>query len=142
LSVDLGGNGRADDITVNFDNVQNSGTTSAELIDPQWAGELPPGYQIVGADLAFEIWTTATYTPPVTVCFVLSSLNPDVFAAARIFHNDGGGLVDVTSSKDFATQTICADVNSLSPFIVLRPTRPTPAPRARPTPHPRPTPRH
>jgi hypothetical protein len=142
VTVDLGGNGRADDITVNFASVQNGGTTSVEPIDPDWAGELPPGYQIVGADLAFEIWTTATYTPRVTVCFVLSLLNPDVFAAARIFHNDGGGLVDVTSSKDFATQTICADVNSLSPFIVLRPTRPTPAPRVRPTPHPRPMPRH
>jgi uncharacterized delta-60 repeat protein len=142
VTVDLGSAGGADDITVNFDGVQNGGTTSAELIDPEWAGELPPGYQIVGANLAFEIWTTATYTPPVEVCFGLSSLHPDVFAAARIFHNDGGGLVDVTSSKDFATQTICANVNSLSPFIVLRPTRPTPSPRPRPTPHPRPTPRH
>ena len=142
VTVDLGANGGADDITVNFDSVQNGGTTSAELIDPEWAGELPPGYQIVGANLAFEIWTTATYTPAVTVCFDLSSLDPDVFAAARIFHNDGTGLVDVTSSKDFATQTICADVNSLSPFIVLRPTRPMPGPRERPTPHPRPTPRH
>jgi hypothetical protein len=76
---------------------------------------LPPGYQIVGADLAFEIWTTATYTPPVTVCFVLSLLNPDVFAAARIFHNDGGGLVDVTSSKDFATQTILRRCELIEP---------------------------
>ena len=142
VTVDLGGNGSADDITVNFNSVQNGGTTSAELIDPEWAGELPQGYQIVGANLAFEIWTTATYSPPIEVCFVLSSLHPDVFAAARIFHNDGGGLVDVTSSKDFATQTICATVNSLSPFIVLRPTRPTPSARPRPTPHPRPTPRH
>jgi hypothetical protein len=142
ITVDLGTSGGANDVTANFGGVQNGGTTSAELIDPQWAGELPPGYQIVGADLAFEIWTTATYTPPVEVCFVLSSLDPATFAVARIFHNDGTGLVDVTSSKDPATQTICAAVNSLSPFIVLRPTRPTPSPRPRPTPHPRPTPRH
>jgi uncharacterized delta-60 repeat protein len=142
ITVDLGSTGGADDITVNFNSVQNGGTTSAELIDPEWAGELPPGYQIVGADLAFEIWTTVTYTPPVEVCFDLSSLDPATFAVTRIFHNDGTGLVDVTSSKDPATQTICAAVNSLSPFIVLRPTRPTPSPRPRPTPHPRPTPRH
>ncbi|HEX5472413.1 MAG TPA: delta-60 repeat domain-containing protein [Lacipirellulaceae bacterium] len=141
VTVDLGGSGGADDITVNFNDVQSGGTTSAELIDPEWAGELPSGYQIAGADLAFEIWTTATYGPPIQICFVLSELNPATFAAARIFHNDGTGLVDVTSSKDFATQTICATVNSLSPFIVLRPTRPTPGPRPRPTPHPRPTPR-
>jgi uncharacterized delta-60 repeat protein len=142
VTVDLGGSGSADDVTVNFDSVQNGGTTSIELIDPQWAGDTPPDYQIAGANLAFEIYTTAFYTPPVTVCFDLSSLNPDVFAVARIFHNDGTGLVDVTSSKDPATQTICAAVSSLSPFIVLRPTRPTPTPRQRPTPHPRPTPRH
>ncbi|HZS18892.1 MAG TPA: delta-60 repeat domain-containing protein [Candidatus Udaeobacter sp.] len=141
VTVDLGGNGGADDITVNFNSVQNAGTTSVELIDPEWAGELPPGYQIVGTNLAFEVWTTATYTPPVTVCFDLSSLDPATFAAARIFHNDGTGLVDVTSSKDPATQTICASVNSLSPFIVLRPTRPAPSPRPRPTPHSRPAPR-
>ena len=138
VTVDLGSAGSADDITVNFNSVQNGGTTSVELIDPEWAGELPPGYQIAGADLAFEIWTTSTYTPPVTVCFVLSALAPDIFAAARILHNDGTGLVDVTSSKDFATQTICATVNSLSPFVVARPVRPTPTPRPRPTPHPRP----
>jgi uncharacterized delta-60 repeat protein len=142
VSVDLGGSGAASDIIVNFDSVENGGTTSAELIDPEWAGELPPGYRIAGADLAFEIYTTAIYTPPVTVCFVLSSLDPATFAVARIFHNDGTGLVDVTSSKDPVTQTICATVNSLSPFIVLRPTRPTPTPRPRPTPHPRPTPRY
>ena len=141
VTVDLGGTGGADDITVEFNGVQNGGTTSVELIDPQWAGELPAGYQIAGANLAFEIWTTATYSPPIEVCFDLSPLDPATFAVARIFHNDGTGLVDVTSSKDPATRTICAAVNSLSPFILLRPTRPTPSPRPRPTPHPRPTPR-
>src|SRR4029077_13672499 len=83
--------------------------------------------------LAFEIWTTATYTPPITVCFVLSSLDPDTFAAARIYHNDGGGLMDVTSSKDPVTQTICGIVNSLSPFAVLRPATSTPTPTPTPT---------
>ena len=138
VTVDLGCAGRADDITVNFDSVENRGATSVEPIDPEWAGELPPGYRIPGADLAFEIYTTATYTPPVRVCFVLSLLDPDTFAAARILHNDGSGLVDVTSSKDPVTQTICAEVNSLSPFAVVLP---GPTPRPRPTPHPRSTPR-
>ena len=124
VTVDLGAHGGADDVTVNFDAVENGGTTSVELINPEWAGELPRAHRIVGADLAFEVYTTATYTPPVTVCFVLSSLDPATFAAARIFHNDGTGLVDVTSSKNPVTQTICADVTSLSPFVVLRPTRP------------------
>jgi hypothetical protein len=63
ITVDLGSSGGANDITVNFDSVQNGGTTSAELIDPEWAGELPPGYQVIGTNLAFEIYTTATYSP-------------------------------------------------------------------------------
>jgi uncharacterized delta-60 repeat protein len=142
VTVDLGAVGGTNDVTVEFGSVQNAGGTSVELIDPQWAGELPPGYEIAGADLAFEVYTTAGYTGPITVCFVLSALDPATFAVARILHNDGTGLVDVTSSKDPATQTICAAVSSLSPFIVLRPTRPTPSPRPRPTPHPRPTPGH
>ena len=135
VTVDLGGSGGADDVTVNFNTVETGGTTSLEQIEPQWAGDLPRGYRIVGPDLAFEIYTTATYTPPVTVCFDLSSLNAHTFAAARILHNDGSGLVDVTSSKDPATQTICAEVNSLSPFAVAVPAA---TPRPRPTPHPRP----
>jgi hypothetical protein len=147
VTVDLGGAGHADDITVNFDSVQNGGSTSVEQIDPEWAGELPPGYRIVRSNLAFEIYTTATYTPPVTVCFHLPSLNASTFAAAKILHNDGSGLVDATSSKDFVTQTICAEVNSLSPFAVAvrgatprsRPTataRPTPPPHVTPVPPP------
>ena len=135
VTVDLGGSGGAEDVTVNFNTVETGGTTSLEQIEPQWAGDLPRGYRIVGPDLAFEIYTTATYTPPVTVCFHLSSLNAHTFAAARILHNDGSGLVDVTSSKDPVTQTICAEVNSLSPFAVAVPAA---TPRPRPTPHPRP----
>jgi len=135
VTVDLGGSGGAEDVTVNFNTVETGGTTSLEQIEPQWAGDLPRGYRIVGPDLAFEIYTTATYTPPVTVCFDLPSLNAHTFAAARILHNDGSGLVDVTSSKDPVTQTICAEVNSLSPFAVAVPAA---TPRPRPTPHPRP----
>jgi len=136
VTVDLGSSGGADDITVNFDAVETSGTTSVEVIDPEWAGDLPPGYRIFEADLAFEIYTTATYTPPVTVCFHLPSLNARSFAAARILHNDGTGLADVTLSRDPMTQTICGEVNSLSPFLVAVPrsdSRPRPTPRPRPT---------
>ena len=35
-------------------------------------------------------------------------------------HNAGNGLVDVTSSKDAATKTICASVSSLSPFVIAK----------------------
>jgi uncharacterized delta-60 repeat protein len=119
VTVDAGSVGSANDISVNFASVNDiGGGTSVALIDPQWAGELPPGYQLAGTDLSFEIYTTAAYTAPVTICFDVSSLSDNAFAKAAILHNDGTGLVDVTSSKDATTKTICATVDSLSPFVV------------------------
>lgn len=125
-SVDLGspigsGGTGASDVMATFSDVNTAGTTSVSLINPDWAGQLPPGFQIAGANLAFEVYTTASYTGPVTVCFTLPSLDPAIFAAADLWHNNGSGLVKVTTSKDSTTQTICGTVPSLSPFVVLTP---------------------
>src|SRR5262249_46645329 len=62
-----------------------------------------------------------SYTGSITVCFTLSSLDDATFAIARLFHNNGSGLVDVTSSKDATIKTICGTVSSLSPFVILKP---------------------
>jgi uncharacterized delta-60 repeat protein len=118
ITTNEGSVGSASDITVNFGSVSQAGTTSVSVIDPNWAGQLPPGFQITGASLAFEVYTTSSYNSPVTVCFTLPSLDAATFADARILHNSGSGLVDVTSSKDSGTQTICATVSSLSPFVI------------------------
>src|SRR5262249_24105744 len=58
--------GSASDVTVNFGSVSQAGSTSVSVIDPQWAGQLPSGYQVAGTNLAFEVYTTSTYTSPVT----------------------------------------------------------------------------
>ena len=121
VTVNEGNVGSASNITVNFGSVGQAGGTSVSVIDPNWAGQLPPGFQIAGANLAFEVYTTSSYTSPVTVCFTLSSLDDPTFAAARILHNNGSGLVDVTFSKDASTKTICASVPSLSPFVIAKP---------------------
>src|SRR5207237_1580000 len=120
VSVDEGSVGSASNITVNFGSVSQAGSTSVSVIDPNWAGQLPPGFQIAGPNLAFEVYTTSAYTSPVTVCFMLSSLSDPDFAAARVMHNTGSGLVDVTSSNDATTKTICASVPSLSPFVIAK----------------------
>ena len=118
VSVDEGSVGSASDVTVTFASVSQAGGTSVSVIDPNWAGQLPPGFQITGASLAFEVYTTSSYASPVTACFTLPSLDAATFADARVLHNSGSGLVDVTSSKDSVTQTICATVPSLSPFVI------------------------
>ena len=45
---------------------------------------------------------------------------PPLSKRREILHNAGNGLVDVTSSKDAATKTICASVSSLSPFVIAK----------------------
>src|SRR5207249_2681118 len=62
VTVNEGSAGSASNITVTFAGVSTSGTTSVSVIDPQWAGQLPQGFQIAGPNLAFEVYTTATPT--------------------------------------------------------------------------------
>lgn len=112
--------------TITFAGVTQAGYTTVTPIDPGQAGQLPGGFAIVG-DLAFEISTTATVSGPITVCLTASSVNdPAVFASLSVLHNEGGVLVDRTilspdsPAPNFATRTICARVNSLSPFVIAR----------------------
>lgn len=126
----------ANDATVNFTQVGNAGTTTFTPISPpSSAGTPPQGYTIPNNEPAYDITTTASYTPPVTVCFRVSSINDQAeFARVRILHGEGGQLVDRTilqpnsPAPDFATRTVCARVNSLSPFVAaLAPTASTAA---------------
>lgn len=105
--------------TVTFAGVSNAGTTTAVPIDPTDAGTLPNTYSFGSGLPAFEITTTAAYTAPVTVCVQVPAITtPEQFVKLSLFHNEGGVLFDRTSSRDFATRTICAQTTSLSPFAV------------------------
>jgi hypothetical protein len=102
-----------------FAQVGAAGMTTANAIAPANAGTVPGGYVLNGTSVAFDISTTAGYTPPVDVCITLSSVTDvNVFNSLSILHNEGGTLVDRTSSRDFASKKICARVTSLSPFVV------------------------
>jgi len=89
-------------------------------------GTLPTGYVLSDGSIAFDLTTTASFTPPIDVCFTIAGVdNPDNFAQLRLLHKENGVLVDRTVSSDFTTRTVCARVNSLSPFVIVRllPTR-------------------
>lgn len=111
--------------SVSFTSVSNSGTTTGLPINPATAGTLPGGYSLGAGFPAFEITTTAIYTAPITVCLQVPSVTSAMtFASLRILHNENGTLVDRTilspdtPAPNFAAKTICARVNSLSPFVV------------------------
>jgi Calx-beta domain/Carboxypeptidase regulatory-like domain len=119
-------------ISVTYAAVTLAGTTFASPIDPNSVGSAPNGYTIVGP--AYEIATSASYTAPVNVCISLPAItDPDVFARLRILHGepDAGNqivLVDRTSGQQFSSRTVCAQVSSLSPFVIARTQTPTAAP--------------
>jgi Tol biopolymer transport system component len=115
----------AGEASVTFTQVTSAGTTTFTPINPPSSGgSPPPGYTILGSGPAFGITTTAAYTPPVTVCFSVSSVNDAAtFERVRILHGENGALVDRTLvapdalAPDFAMRRVCARVNSLSPFV-------------------------
>lgn len=112
-------------VSITFSGVSTAGTTMQIPIDPASAGTLPGGYSFGAGYPAYEITTTANYTAPIVVCLQVPGVtNPTTFAGLRIMHYEGGTLADKTilppdsPAPDFATKTICARVNSLSPFVV------------------------
>jgi dipeptidyl aminopeptidase/acylaminoacyl peptidase len=114
-------------VQVTFSNVAQAGQTNVMPIDPNSAGTLPGQYLLTGDSLAFEITTTANYTGPITVCFVDSSVaDQATFDSLRILHGEGGFLIDRTilspdtPAADFSTRTVCARVDSLSPFVIAK----------------------
>ena len=106
---------------ITFSSVTQAGSTTFTPINPSsTTGSLPNGYTILDSQPAYNITTTAAFTPPVSVCFVLSSINEEtVFAQVRLLHGENGQLVDRTIlPSDFSTRTVCARVSSLGQFVV------------------------
>jgi hypothetical protein len=75
------------------------------------------------------ITTTASFTAPVTTCITMpASTDFNTFSRLRILHGEPG-LVNRTISGNFSTKTICAQTNTVSPFVVaLDANAPTAAP--------------
>ncbi|MDQ4121319.1 MAG: carboxypeptidase regulatory-like domain-containing protein [Acidobacteriota bacterium] len=124
-SIETGGNmgvnvGAA---SITFNNVTSNGAVTVVPIPPASAGSVPNGF-ILG-NQAYEISTTASVSPPVTVCLTVPQATTQAqFNQLRILHNEGGVLVDRTiiapdaPAPDFATRRLCARTNSLSPFVL------------------------
>ena len=132
----------AGSLELNLPNVTLPGSIAIAPIDPLSAGPLPDGYDPSPVPLAYEIRTSALYTAPLQVAFLIapppanptlrtetrsagvSNISAGQFAALRILHGENGVLVDRTVSSDYATGTIEAEVGSLGPFVLARTTAP------------------
>jgi hypothetical protein len=116
-------------VSVNFAGVTGGGVTQVTATSSV-AGTMSSNFSTSGDGYQaefFDVSTTAAVTPPITVCqqyqvdangFVQGTTVPET--NLRILHGDGSppAFVDVTSSQDTSTHTICGTVSSLSPFVV------------------------
>lgn len=74
---------------------------------------------------AYDISTTAEFTAsssnPVTLCFQALTVNDfSTFSNLKILHIVNGSPVNVTTSYNFSTRTICGAVTSFSPFVLVK----------------------
>ena len=107
--------------SITFANVTVPGATTVTPISPPPLGQLPSGYVLKGLNLAFDITTTAVFNGAITVCFSVPQVNDEKeFAKLRVLHEESNRLIDRTvTPNDFANRRVCAQVTSLSPFVVV-----------------------
>ena len=120
----------APNATVTFSNVGVAGTTSFAPITLE-QDDLPLGFTLCPTCPAFEITTTAEYTPPVTVCLqVPAEINQEDFLRLRLMHGENGGFVNRTTehiTNGDGTRFVCGEVQTLSPFALAFQLAPTAA---------------
>lgn len=114
--------------SVTFAGVSSTGLTTSSFA-PLQPGLVTTPF-VISSAFAWEVSTTATVTPPIVVCFTLPvQVSASLFNTMRVWHYEGGNHVDRTiltgeHRPDPATQTICAQTSSLSPFVVGVPDMP------------------
>lgn len=121
---------QAPNANVSFPNVFQAGITSFTPITSTQS-EMPQGYTLCPTCPAYDITTTANYTPPITVCLgVPANISQSLFLQMRLLHGENGVLVDRTSNRyadGNGQRFVCGNVNSLSPFILASNAAPTSA---------------
>jgi len=114
--------GEAPPVTIEFTNVTSGGTISVATIDPEAASapDPPAGFSLGDHPIYYEITPSAelTFTGPVEVCFSYAGVT---FAGVpRLLHYDTdlASWIDITTSVDTATSTVCGLTSSFSPFAI------------------------
>ncbi len=117
-------------VSVEFSTVTQAGTTSSTPITPD-EGEAPAGYAFCPTCPAYDITTTAIYTPPVEVCLpVPAAIDTETFNILALLHGENGSFVDRTSERRTepgGQRFVCGIVDSLSPFALAEDLAPTSA---------------
>jgi cysteine-rich repeat protein len=121
--------------TVTFSQVSTAGVTNiVPLSQPD--GQVPANFQLQGTPVFYDVTTTAKFSGSITVCLPYADANNDGIVDdtdppinendLKILHNEGGVFMDRTfGTPDTVNKRICAQVASLSQFVIGAGTAPT-----------------
>jgi hypothetical protein len=109
-------------LSLTFPNITGSTSSSAPIVSiTPMSSDATSNLSLSGNLSAFDISTTALYSGSVTVCLQVFSVNdPATFSGLMLLHIVNGVAVNISSSYDFPTRTICGTTTSFSPFIVVK----------------------
>ncbi len=104
--------------SLTFGSVTVAGMTT---VSSSSTGTAPPsGFAVGTPAVYYNLATTATYSGAIIVCINYAGVTFTT-TPPQLFHYTGGAWVNVTTSVNTATQTVCGSVNSLSPFAIFQP---------------------
>jgi uncharacterized repeat protein (TIGR01451 family) len=105
-------------VNVTFTAVVSPGNTGATT---STSGPTPPaGFTLGTPPTYYNIQTTATFVPPVSVCITYDPAQFGDPSMLHLFHFENNAWVDATTSNDTSNHVICGSVNSLSPFAIFQ----------------------
>jgi hypothetical protein len=104
------------EVTLSFGEVTGEGTTAVTVVDPAELPSPPGNFSVVG--VIYDVSTTATFEGLITLCFSYAELDLGG-STPRLLHFEDGVWVDITTSVNTTTQTVCGATTSLSPFALV-----------------------
>jgi probable HAF family extracellular repeat protein len=114
--------GAASPATITFDQVTGAGETT--VISGTMGGSGSPvspsaaDFKLGNPPTYYDISTTATFTGSATICIDYSAASYGNESKLKLLHFENGAWVDITTSLDTSTKTICGTTTSFSPFLV------------------------
>ncbi len=108
--------GSSPSVTLEFESVSQGGVTS---IAASTSGPgVPGGFHLPEPPIFFDIQTTATFSGTVALCFSWAEGTVQNESNARLLHFENGQWIDITTSVNQVTNTVCGQATSLSPFVI------------------------
>lgn len=106
-------------VTVTFSTVTQPGETTVVINPGAPPAVITTRFGLGNPPVYYDISTTATYTPPITVCIDYTGI---VFGSTpALYHFESGKWQDVTTSVNTVDEIVCGQPSSLSPFALLVP---------------------